>query len=170
MQLEPNLTKIVNLVVSGNYIFVSGFHVALSLARQNCELQYVTIPGMFVENESFIFRKNDPRLPQINRATINALSFVHHVDEKYRKALESDCIDLAENSSPHGQPLDIISLSGTLFLVFCGSVCALSLFALEICWRDSDSLASRIVTHMKIMFGMDSKSLYTKSSAQVDVL
>ncbi len=124
-----------NLVASGNHIFVSAGDVAHLLAKRNCKLQLVTVPDIFVENESFIFRKKDPRLPQINRTTITAFNFISHVDEKYdRKAQESDdCSHSAEDSSYQNRSLDITRLSGTLFLLLTGSGCAICVFVMENC-------------------------------------
>ncbi len=149
-----------NLVASGNHIFVTDGEIAVWLAGQNCKLQIITVPDIFVENESFIFRKKDPRLPQINRATTNARSFINHLDEKYRKALEPDCLLLTEDSSFRSRPLDLTTLSGTLFLLLIGSGCALGILAMELCVWDTDSIASHMMTHLKSMLSIICKYLH----------
>ncbi len=89
--LEPNMTKIVNLVASGTHIYVGPSSTVLMLTGKNCLLQTVTVPDVLAESESFIFRKNDPAgLRKINQVTIESISFITYVKEKYRKSVQSE--------------------------------------------------------------------------------
>ncbi len=137
--LVPSMTKIVNLVSLGTHIYVGAYSTVLVLAQKNCLLQTVTVPDIFVENMSFIFRKNDPRLQKINQATIESLPFIRHVTEKYRKSLQSQCSNQFADSVTLTRSLSITSLSGTLLLLLVGSGCAFSFLAVEICLCDSGS-------------------------------
>ncbi len=62
VHLEPSMKKIVNLVTSGTHICVGTFSKVMVLAQKNRLLQAVSVPDIFVDNFSFIFRKNDPHL------------------------------------------------------------------------------------------------------------
>ncbi len=128
--VENNMTRIIELVSAGTHIYEASYSAIVMLASRNCLLQAVTIADIFVENESYIFRKNYPSLALINEATITSISYIGYVNKKYETPLKSNCPD---DSSTNSRPLGMTSLSGTLFLLLVGSGCALGIFVFEAC-------------------------------------
>ncbi len=133
------------LITFHNHIFVSTYSGALLLARQNCHLQVVIIPDIFVENESFIFRKNDTRIRRINQATVESLSYIEQVNAKYLKS-GTECSDAS--SSVFTRPLGLTRLSGTLLLLLVGFGCALGIVTTEACFCSSGAIVPYVMDQM----------------------
>ncbi len=144
VQFEPNMTKIVNLVASGTHVYVDAFDVVLMLSGKNCFLQVATVPDIFRETESFIFRKNDPRLRKLNQATKESIDFTGHVEAKYKKSVQSKCPQQSD-STDRTRPLNITSLSGTLLLLVAGLGCAFGFAVVETCLYNRRSCTGNMI-------------------------
>ncbi len=89
------------LVQFQNYVYATEVHKGMFLIQNFCELNVLTVTGLVVEGDSFIFRKDDLRVEKISEMTRTSLEIARYALRKYKKFLRSEC----ERNNKSKQPL-----------------------------------------------------------------
>ncbi len=133
--MEPNSSRVMDLVKHERCIFPTVKLVANYLAKSNCDIIGVPLKEITGKSFGFLFRKNSKLAETISRAVLRSESVIRYLVRRYESRTEQLCF--GEEVRRPGSGLRLQDLMGILIILGCGVTCAICAIAMEHCRKRS---------------------------------